>query len=147
MNTKKLIPYLLAIVQFSLIGIILFTGPVVAETPILLFIEILAIALGVLSVLNMGIWNFKITPNIKQNGKMVSFGIYRIIRHPMYLSIILFITPLLINHFNWFRLAISLALFIDLILKLDYEERLLKKHFKGYEEYRKRSFRLIPFVY
>jgi protein-S-isoprenylcysteine O-methyltransferase Ste14 len=147
MNTKKLIPYLLAIVQFSLIGIILFTGPVVAEAPILLFIEILAIALGVLSVLNMGIWNFKITPNIKQSGKMVSFGIYRIIRHPMYLSIILFITPLVVNYFTWFRFAISLALFIDLILKLEYEERLLRKHFEGYEEYRKKSFRLVPFVY
>lgn len=147
MSIKKLVPYLLAFFQFLLLGIIVFTGPLLAKIPVLLIIELFAIAFGILAVLNMRVGNFNITPKVKQHGKMVSHGIYKMIRHPMYLSILVFITPLIINHFTWFRLGMGLALLIDLILKLEYEERLLIRHFEGYREYRKKSYKLLPFIY
>ena len=42
---------------------------------------------------------------------------------------------------------IWLALLMDLLLKLNYEENLLVEKLEGYDSYAKNSFRLIPFLY
>jgi protein-S-isoprenylcysteine O-methyltransferase Ste14 len=74
-------------------------------------------------------------------------GPYSLIRHPMYLALLLTTLPLIIDSFSLFRLLIWLILFINLILKLNYEENLLVTELDGYVEYAKKSYRLIPYVY
>jgi protein-S-isoprenylcysteine O-methyltransferase Ste14 len=135
------------IVQFLCLGLIAITGPLFPENNALLIIELMGIGLGVWAILTMRIGNFNITPDPLNWSKLVKSGPYRLIRHPMYLALMLTTLPLVINNFNLFRLIIWLILLVDLLLKLNYEENLLVNKLAGYEQYADQSYRLIPFVY
>lgn len=139
--------YTLVFVQFLSIGLILVTGPVLPPDISLLIIELVGAALGIWAVLSMGIGRFNIVPDPKDGSRLVTRGPYRLIRHPMYLALLLLTLPLIIADFTWWRGMFWLALLIDLVLKLNYEETLLEKKLDGYIEYKRRSYRLIPFIY
>lgn len=144
---KKLKPYLLVFFQFSTLGAIIFTGPILASGLVLSGIQILGIFLGLWSIYVMRIGNFNIIPEPLENGVLRVNGPYKVIRHPMYSSIILFALPALINHFTYWRLLIMILLLVSLYFKLTYEENRLIESFNHYKEYMKRTNRIIPFVY
>ncbi len=138
---------LLVTIQFSAIALMAATGPWLASTWYLLLIELLGVALGVYAIIAMRIGNFNIRPIVKENGQLVTHGPYQLIRHPMYTSIILTLTPLLIEYFSWLRLVVMVVLLINLIIKQLFEEGLLKNHFSGYRDYMQRSHRMFPFIF
>lgn len=123
------------------------TGPLFPSSPALLVIELLGIGLGVWAILTMRIGNFNITPDPLNNSRLVTSGPYHLIRHPMYQAILLTTLPLIVYSFSPIRLTIWLILFIDLLLKMNYEERLLAIKLVGYDSYIERSYRLIPYIY
>lgn len=135
------------LIQFACLGLIALTGPLFPSSPALLVIELLGVGLGIWAVFTMRIGNFNITPDPLNHSRLVTSGPYRLIRHPMYLAILLTTLPLIVYSFSPFRLTIWLILFIDLLLKLNYEEILLAAELMGYDRYIKRSFRLIPYIY
>lgn len=138
---------LFVIVQFACLGLIALTGPLFPSNAVLLVLELLGIGLGIWAILAMRIGNFNITPDPLKHSQLVTSGPYRMIRHPMYLAILLTTLPLIIYSFDLFRLAIWLVLLIDLIFKLIYEENLLSVKLVGYDRYIERSFRLFPYIY
>jgi protein-S-isoprenylcysteine O-methyltransferase Ste14 len=85
---------------------------------------------------------------IQENHQLVTGGLYRVIRHPSYLG-------LLMGLFGWalvFRsaigLLISLLLLPPLVARMNSEEALLESEFgERYSEYRRRTWRLLPFLY
>jgi protein-S-isoprenylcysteine O-methyltransferase Ste14 len=83
---------------------------------------------------------------IQPGHTLVTTGLYRVIRHPSYLG-------LLVNSLGWalaFRSGLGLLLTALLIppLVARAEERLLRSQFGGeYEAYRTRTSRLIPGLY
>lgn len=85
---------------------------------------------------------------IQPGHTLVTTGIYRVIRHPSYLG-------LLVNALRWglaFRSGIGVlvvALLIPpLLARIRSEERLLRAQFgAGYDAYRARTSRLIPGIY
>ncbi len=111
------------------------------------FIQLLAFFLGLVSLYESQKSRFSIFPEVKQQAILLKTGPYRIIRHPMYTSILLFFIPTLINNFTLYSLFVYLILLIDLVLKLHYEERLLMDAFSNYAEYKKETFKLVPFLY
>lgn len=139
--------YTLVFVQFLCIGLILITGPIFPSNIFLLIIELSGVVLGIWAIAVMGIGRFNIVPDPKEDSHIVTRGPYKMIRHPMYLSLLLFTLPLLIADFTIWRAAFWLLLLVDLILKLNYEETLLEKKLAGYSEYKQQSYRLIPFIY
>ncbi len=143
----KLYSNILVTIQFSAIAIMAATGPWLANTWYLLLIELIGVALGVYAILIMRIGNFNIRPIVKDSGQLVTHGPYRFIRHPMYTSIMITLTPLLIEYFSWLRLGVMVVLLINLIIKQLFEEGLLKNHFSGYRDYMQRSQRMIPFIF
>ncbi len=134
-------------IQFISLGLIAVTGPIFPSNVFLLVIELLGLGLGIWAVYIMRIGNFNITPDPLTRSKLVTSGPYRLIRHPMYLALLLTTLPLVINEFELIRVIIWLILLIDLLLKLNYEENLLVVKLAGYDQYIKQSFRLIPFLY
>jgi protein-S-isoprenylcysteine O-methyltransferase Ste14 len=146
MGTDKLKAYTLVSIQVISIGLILVTGwPLAGFTP-LLIIQIAGVILGIWAIVIMGIKNTNVVPLVKQNAHLVTNGPYAFIRHPMYSAVLLTIWPLIIDQYSLLRLTAGLILTVVLIIKMLYEESLLRKHFAGYEIYMRQTKRLIPFV-
>lgn len=137
----------LVLVQFTCLGFIALTGTVLPNNFLYLILELLGIGLGIWAILTLGIGNFGIRPEPLETSLINTNGPYHWIRHPMYLALLLATLPLVIADFSYLRLAIWLILLIDLIIKLNYEENILVKELSGYQEYRQKSYRLIPFIY
>jgi protein-S-isoprenylcysteine O-methyltransferase Ste14 len=137
----------LVLVQFACLGLIGLTGPLLASSLPLLLVELLGLGLGVWAILSMRIGNFNITPDPLKWTRLVKSGPYSLIRHPMYLALLLASLPLVIDQFTPFRLAVWLVLLADLLIKLNYEERLLIVELPGYDRYVRQSYRLIPLLY
>lgn len=83
-----------------------------------------------------------------QNGKLVTSGVYSIVRHPMYSGII-------VMNLGWFLLWGSLfALIFSILLgflfafKSEKEEILLSKKYQNYADYKARvNNKFIPYIY
>ncbi len=144
---KSYIPYILVVLQFACIIIIILSGPSLPQNKILLTLEMFGIALGLWAILVQRIGNFNITPTNREEARFIKTGPYSIIRHPMYLAIIITLTPLIINYFTMFRISIALILIIILILKILVEEKQLLIHFSAYKSYMKKTWRLIPWIF
>lgn len=139
--------YILVAVQLISLIVIAVTGWPFARNVILRIIEIAGILLGLWALFVMGRHNLNITPLVKKDAQLVTRGPYAVIRHPMYSALLLTVWPLIIDQFSAVRLTAALTLTIDLLIKLVYEENLLKKHFAGYDDYMKKTKRLMPFVF
>ncbi|MFN8256379.1 MAG: isoprenylcysteine carboxylmethyltransferase family protein [Bacteroidales bacterium] len=144
---NKLKEYLFVIIQFSGIAFIFFTGPFFAKSNALLFFEVSGVLLGIWAVLTMRPGNTRILPDLKKSAVFVRSGPYRLIRHPMYLAIIVALTALVLDFFSYFRILVLLIVVIDLVVKLNYEEKILANSFEDYFNYQLSTYRLIPLVY
>ncbi len=144
---KHIYKNVLVFLQFGGLLAIVLTGSFFARNKILLIVEILGILLAVWALVSMKFNNLNIYPDIKQNAKLVKAGPYKLIRHPMYTSIILSVLPLVIDQCSVLRLVIYLVIVADLVIKLNYEENMLKSHFEGYNDYCKNTYRIIPYLY
>jgi protein-S-isoprenylcysteine O-methyltransferase Ste14 len=65
----------------------------------------------------------------------------------MYSAVLLIALALVLGRLSVARVAVWALLLGVLLVKLDYEETLLARRFPEYTAYRKRTKRLIPFVY
>ncbi len=80
--------------------------------------------------------------------KVISTGLYRFIRHPMYMGVLvmLFGIPLALN--AWWSLAIIAVAIPGLIWRIMDEEKLLIRDLPGYAEYvQKVRYRLVPYLW
>ncbi len=146
-DKDRLYAYTLVSIQFICIGLILVSGGPFARSLPLLVIEIAAVLLGVWAIIVMGWRNVNVSPLIRRDARLVTTGPYAVIRHPMYSAVLLTLWALIIDRHSLFRLTVGLILTVDLLVKIRYEERLLKNHFPEYAAYMKTTERLIPFVF
>ena len=146
-HSKPILSYGLVAIQLLALGSIALTGPLFAAHPALLLVEGAAGLLGLWAIRTMGIGNFNVTPDVKRSARLVTNGPYRLIRHPMYTALLVGALALVLDAFSPLRLALWLALLTDLVIKLNYEERLLSQDLEGYSTLMQRTKRLIPFLY
>ena len=140
-------PNTLVFLQFSSLFFIMFWGNLFTDNMFLLGIQFFAVFLGLWAIYTMRIGNFNITPIPVKNAILIENGPYSLIRHPMYLSIFLFVIPEVISGFSYLRLLAFLILIVTIVFKVRYEEKLLQIKLEAYSDYMKRSFRVIPFLY
>ena len=78
---------------------------------------------------------------------LVTTGLYKWIRHPLYLSEAVMVLGVLLPVFSW-RAAAAYALWLGMqIWRLYREEDALERVFPEYEAYRQRTWRLLPGVW
>jgi len=84
---------------------------------------------------------------IQKNHKLVTTGIFRIVRHPQYLSQILMDLGAGVALLSYIVLPIAIIEIPFLIMRALMEERLLAKYFKDdFTAYKKKSGFIIPFI-
>lgn len=133
-------------IQFASIIVIFLNVSIVPQNLYLVIGIAFFLLIGMRAFLVMK-FNFNIAPDIVSDAKLRIEGPYKFIRHPMYTSVLGFTLMYVIDSFNIFNLMMFVILLIDLLMKLNYEEKLLIKQFPEYSEYRKRTKRIIPFIY
>ncbi|PLX05102.1 MAG: hypothetical protein C0594_08245 [Marinilabiliales bacterium] len=149
MNLKKsaFLSYLLVGIQFTCIGLIGFVENGFPKSIFSFMSEIAGIVLMFWAFSVMTVKNVQALPDPKENAHMVSKGPYKRIRHPMYTSIFLMMIPMVIDYFNIWRLLILIVLIINQVIKLTYEENMLKEKYPNYSAYMKKSSRIIPYIF
>lgn len=103
--------------------------------------------LGLWAIAAMRLSNVHVFPDVHPRAQLTTRGPYRWIRHPMYTAVVLVAAVWWFNDISWWRSLIYLGLVGGLVVKLQYEERLLCEHFEAYAAYMQTTKRLIPFVY
>jgi protein-S-isoprenylcysteine O-methyltransferase Ste14 len=139
---------LLVILQFGLLAVL--GGRAVLASPAISF-EVVAmlagsavLALWALDANRPG--NFNIRPTPRHGGTLITSGPYRWIRHPMYTSVLLAAAAAAVTSFEPVDALLWLALLGVLLAKSSLEERALARRFPGYQDYRVRTTRFIPWL-
>ncbi|MEN6308151.1 MAG: methyltransferase [Anaerohalosphaeraceae bacterium] len=99
------------------------------------------------SLRTMRLDNLNVFPDLKEKSRLVTWGPYRWIRHPMYSAVLLVTLMLVLTNLTLLRFGYWVILFVDLWLKFRYEESLLLKRYPEYAEYQRTTARLIPRVF
>lgn len=85
---------------------------------------------------------------VDKDQKVISTGMYAIVRHPMYSGAILMLVFSAVALGSYWALLSVIALTLTIIARLLHEEKFLSKNLSGYEEYcEKVKYRLIPFIW
>ena len=99
------------------------------------------------SGLNLGHRSYSPLTTPKKSNVFVRQGIYRYIRHPIYLGLLITGLPFLLSSLTLQSgLAFGLLILVTNI-RVDVEEGLLEEIYPGYKDYREQTKRYIPFVY
>ena len=91
---------------------------------------------------------FSVQVTIQEGHRLVTDGPYRFLRHPRYSGIMLFATGVSLTFRSWLGLLLAAALIAVLLWRIHDEEALLHETFgEEWRKYKRRTRRLIPFVY
>ncbi len=131
-------------------AVVVFFGP---GRPLLLLGKIPTIAGSVLCALGLLLLfiafrslgrSIQIAPEPRADATLVTSGIYRWFRHPIYTAILLIVIGIFLRRPTPFIGIAALAVIIFLAVKVQFEEKLLEAHYPTYAAYKSRSWGLIP---
>ncbi|MFX0184521.1 MAG: methyltransferase family protein [Candidatus Hodarchaeota archaeon] len=113
-----------------------------------LFIYFLAAIVVIMARVNLGKQGTG-TLVVRENHELITTGLYRYLRHPMYSGTLLGVIGFALVSQSIFVSLITFVLYFWIFNKrLIYEENLLEKTFgEKYQKYKASSYRLIPFLY
>src|SRR5262245_2418294 len=122
-------------------------------SPVALAVSIIGDALV---ALGLGISMFVVIQNryaaanitIEAEQEVVSTGLYRLVRHPMYLGALILMIGIPLALDSWWGLLILIPTAIGIVFRIFDEERMLEQQLSGYSEYATRvHYRLLPYVW
>jgi protein-S-isoprenylcysteine O-methyltransferase Ste14 len=90
--------------------------------------------------------NWSVTLEIRDSHRLVTTGLYRHVRHPMYSALVLYGLGQMVTVPNWVvGPSYVVAMLLMCALRLGPEEKLMRDEFNGeYEAYASRTKRLVP---
>jgi protein-S-isoprenylcysteine O-methyltransferase Ste14 len=140
--------YLFVSIQFLLFGLYAFDFLPPFEIPqpikyIGLIFSILGFLIAVLSVLQLN-KNLTVFPTPKTDSELITFGMYKFSRHPIYTGLILFTFGYAVFKVSLFKVLIALVLLLLFYFKTNYEEQKLLQKFSNYNDYKKKVNRFFP---
>ena len=136
---------ILVFLQFFIISLHFFKWEFIPEKQIIqvtpfsyfvgFFIIIVAFIILLVAIKDLGI-NLSPFPKPINNSKLVTKGIYRFTRHPMYYSLIFISFGVFITKLSIYYLFLSISLILIIKFKIALEEHYLKNKFKNYFLYK-----------
>ncbi len=80
-------------------------------------------------------------------GGLVTSGPYRLIRHPIYTSVCLFVWAGVVARFSWQAVLGGTLVLGGALMRIFCEEALLPTMYPEYKEYARRTWRMLPYVF
>ena len=85
---------------------------------------------------------------VMEGQKVVSTGLYGIVRHPMYTATILMFLAMPLVMESWWAFLVMVPYVIAIVTRIKDEEMLLTKELEGYQEYKEKvRWKLIPYIW
>ena len=142
---KSAYDLMLVFLQFFIISLHFFKWEFIPEkqiiqvTPFSYFVGILVIIIAfiimLVSIKDLG-RNLSPFPRPINNSSLVTTGIYRFMRHPMYYSLIFISIGVFIIKLSIYYLFLTISLALIIKFKISLEEKYLMKKFKNYSLYK-----------
>ncbi len=151
MNRQKLNDYFFTGTQFLLFIAYLFYIQIGTIT-IPFWLSYLGIILAISGVILSALALIQIRkslspfPSPLPEAKLITHGVFKSIRHPIYSGIILAGIGYALYSSSLYRLLITILLYVLFYFKSSYEEKLLMQKFPEYQEYQKNTGRFWPFI-
>lgn len=111
-----------------------------------LALAVVAVVFALGGIVSLG-RNLTAFPRPIDNGEMVSSGLYRVVRHPIYTGVILGGLAWALICSSLIGVALSLLVFIFFDRKARREEIWLVERYAGYRAYQQRVRKLLPLIY
>ena len=137
---------LLVVLQFGIIGLMVLFSNTLLSSFLALGIFLIGSAIGIVAISCNKIGNFNIQPELKEDCKLITSGIYGYIRHPMYTSVSVMMFGVLLTTPTLLESGFFLGLISTLYLKASREEKLWLNHHNGYQNYKERTKLFIPYI-
>ncbi|SGZ62688.1 hypothetical protein BTHERMOSOX_428 [Bathymodiolus thermophilus thioautotrophic gill symbiont] len=134
------------IIQFSCIFYLIFNTRLDSFNAFNYALLGIGFIIGLSAIMAMKLDNFNMQPTLKSQHKLITNGIYRWVRHPMYTSALTLCLALALSNNHLFSQLALLALTVILILKSNLEEKFLTQRFSNYQDYRKKTGYFVPFL-
>lgn len=87
--------------------------------------------------------SLRISPIPKPGAPLITLGIYKVFRHPMYLGVLMFGLGMLLNNLNLISIATYVVLGANMLVKANYEDQLLRAQHSNAIVYQQRVFGLL----
>ena len=137
---------MLVFLQFFIISLHFFSWEIIPQIQIIqvnpffylmgFLIIMIAFIILLVAVKDLGS-NLSPFPKPKANSKLVTTGIYRFMRHPMYYSLIIISFGVFLTKLSIYHLCLTITLTLLIKFKIILEEQYLKNKFKNYFLYKK----------
>jgi protein-S-isoprenylcysteine O-methyltransferase Ste14 len=124
---------------------LLLQGALVAEGVWLQTLQVLALLLMVWARATFGRRSFHAAANPTEGG-FVTSGPYRILRHPIYASVLYVLWMGVLSHFAPTNVFLGLIVSAGLAVRMYAEEHLLLSRYPEYAAYARRTKRVVPYI-
>lgn len=85
-------------------------------------------------------------PLPKENGELQIRGLYKYVRHPMYVGVLMLSLGIAVSSGSVAKYLLVIALYFLFSFKARYEERLLLEKYPGYKAYIRKTRRFVPTI-
>ena len=133
------------IVVISAIVILAVTRSLFSASPYVIAVQAMAVALSFWARRSFPQGTFRVVA-APGAASIIRRGPYRLIRHPMYSAVLLFIWAGILSHRSLWTLTLGVIVTLVVSRRLIVEERLLRTRYPEYAEYARATKTVIPFV-
>lgn len=143
-NAKALSTPVVAVLVLAVVGLLL-TKNLFGHGPVTIGLQAAAALLMIWARITFGARSFHYAANPTEGG-LVTTGPYRYVRHPIYAAILLFVWTGIAANLSATSVALGLVATAMLCLRMIFEEALVRQRYPEYDDYARRTQRVIPFV-
>jgi len=118
----------------------------VGRGPLAQVLQVLAVLLMIWARVTFGARSFHAAAGPTE-GQLVTTGPYAIVRHPIYAAIALFTLSALLSNWSRENGIAALVIVVATVIRVESEERLLRRKYADYAEYSGRTSRILPPLY
>jgi protein-S-isoprenylcysteine O-methyltransferase Ste14 len=83
--------------------------------------------------------SLRVSPIPREGAPLITYGIYKYFRHPMYLGVLFFGAGITLKNLNIASIILWIALLITLIIKSNFEDSLLRVRHASAKDYQEKT--------